>query len=172
PSAVAILADGKITAGGFAANRPFANFALARYNTDGTLDNSFGTGGKVTTDPGGVSGQAYSLAVQPDGKIVLAGYANVNGGESFMLARYNTNGTLDQNFGTRGIVTPRFALAGQGFSFAFAFSVAIQPDGRIVAAGQHYFNGVSHSALARYNSNGTLDASFGTGGIRSTLFFD
>jgi uncharacterized delta-60 repeat protein len=174
-SSVAIQQDGKIIVAGGAVISPYGNFALARYNSDGTLDASFGTGGKVTTgfvttEFGQVSAQAYSVAVQQDGKIVVAGEANIDGGYDFALVRYNSNGTLDASFGTGGRVTTDFDLVGQGFSFALASSVAIQPDGKIVAAGDARLSGGRDFALARYNSNGTLDASFGTGGRVTTDF--
>jgi len=159
---------------GTASINSFANFALARYNSDGTLDTTFGTGGKVTTGFvdtvfGPISGSAYSLLLQPDGKIVLAGYANLKGGESFALARYNANGTLDAGFGTGGKVSTDFDPSGQG-SFAFAYSIALQQDGKIVAVGESTINGQRDFALARYNSNGSLDAGFGTGGKLNTDF--
>ena len=169
-SSVAIQQDGKIIVAGGAVISPFSNFALARYNSNGTLDASFGAGGKVTTAFGQVSAQASSVAVQQDGKIVVAGVANIDGGEDFALVRYNSNGTLDASFGAGGRVTTDFDLVGQGFSFAFASSVAVQPDGRIVAAGDAQLNGGRNFALACYNSNGTLDASFGTGGKVTTNF--
>ena len=174
-TSVALQPDGKIVLAGSTVLNPFAVFALARFNSNGTLDTSFGTGGRVTTAFGQVSAEAWTVGVQADGKIVAAGYANVNGGESFGLARYNSNGTLDASFGTGGKVTTAFGTT----SFAFAFSVAFQPDGRIVAAGYTeigpcVFNGLEQPcfdfALARYNSNGTLDASFGTGGMVTTDF--
>src|SRR5262249_56712950 len=102
-----------------------------------------------------------------DGKIVAAGEANVNGGDSFAVVRYNTNGTLDAGFGTGGKATTAFSC-GPGCSFAQAFSVAVQPDGRIVAAGYASTGGAFDFALARYNSNGTLDTSFGSGGTVTT----
>jgi len=174
-SSVAIQQDGKIIAAVGAVISPYSNFALARYDSDGTLDLSFGNGGKVTTAFvttafGQVSAQAYSIALQQDGKIVVAGVANIDGGEDFALVRYNSNGTLDVSFGTGGKVTTDFDLVGQGFSFAFASSVAVQQDGRIVAAGDAYIDGGRDFALARYNNNGTLDASFGTGGKVNTNF--
>src|SRR5215475_1854566 len=168
--------DGKFVAVGSTVGNPFANFALARFNADGTLDASFGTGGIVTTGFG-VSAEATSALVQADGKIVAAGYANLNGGESFALARYNSNGTLDETFSTGGKVGTAF-VSGSA-SYTQAFSVAVQPDGRIVAAGYTeigacLFNGLEQPcfdfALARYNSNGTLDASFGSGGRVTTDF--
>src|SRR5499427_1766365 len=168
--------DGKFVAVGSTVGNPFANFALARFNADGTLDTSFGTGGIVTTGFG-VSAEATAAVVQADGKIVTAGYANLDGGESFALARYNSNGTLDASFGTGGKVGTAFNSG--SVSYTQAFSVAVQPDGRIVAAGYTeigacLFNGLElpcfDFALARYNSNGTLDASFGTGGRVTTDF--
>jgi uncharacterized delta-60 repeat protein len=169
-SSLAIQGDGKIVVAGFTTVSPFANFALARYNSDGTLDTSFGTGGKVITNFGEVSSQAYSVAVDPDGKIVAAGYANIDGEEDFALVRYNADGTLDPTFGAGGRVITDFGHLEQGFSYAFAFSLAVQLDGKIVAAGQALTEGGFDIALARYNSDGTLDASFGTGGKVITDF--
>lgn len=165
---VALQRDGKIVAGGWSVVNSLANFALARYNSNGTLDTSFGSGGKVITWFGGVSAQVFAAALQPDGKIVVAGYANVNGGYDFALARYNSNGALDTTFGAGGKVTTAFG-AEQGSSFARAHSLAIQWDGKIVVAGEA-FVGAFKFALARYNTNGTLDAGFGTGGKAITSF--
>lgn len=163
-----LQADGKIIAGGWSVVDSIANFALARYNTDGTLDAGFGAGGKVRTDFGGVSAQVFATALQPDGKIVVAGYVNIDGGAQFALARYSPDGTLDAGFGSEGKVTTAFG-ADQGFSFAQANSLAIQPDGRILAGGLAFVEGFGF-ALARYNSDGTLDASFGAGGTVTTPF--
>jgi uncharacterized delta-60 repeat protein len=162
-NAVVIQADGKIVVAGGSVVGWFNDFALARYNTDGTLDTTFGNGGKVLTDFG-VSADAYSVVVQPDGKIVAAGGANIDGGYNFELVRYNTDGTLDASFGTGGKVTTEFGLAAQGFSYATAFSLTLQTDGKLVAAGQAYNGTGFDAALARYESNGALDASFGTEG--------
>jgi len=159
--------DGKFVAVGSTVINLFANFALARFNANGTLDTSFGTGGMVTTGFG-VSAEATSAVVQSDGKIVAAGYANLDGADDFALVRYDSNGTLDASFGTGGKVTTAFLS--QGFSEAQAFSVAVQPDGRIVAAGNAVVGGGFDFALVRYDSNGTLDASFGTGGQVTTDF--
>ena len=150
-------------------NGLFNDFALVRFNSDGTLDISFGTGGKVTTDFGlstqGFSyAQANSIALQQDGKIVLAGTALLNSVRNFALVRYNSNGTLDTGFSTGGKVTTPFSTPNPSFDNASAESVAVQPDGKIVAAGLAAFD----IALARYNSNGTLDTSFGTGGEVTT----
>ena len=154
---VAVQADGKIVAAG----NTFSQFALARYNADGSLDASFGTGGKVTTDFGGAFDTAFAVAIQADGKIVAAGWAS--GGSfpvsDFALARYNADGSLDASFGSGGKVTTDIAGSGDQAS-----DVAIQPDGRIVAAG----TSDGRFALARYNPDGSLDGSFGTGGKVTT----
>jgi uncharacterized delta-60 repeat protein len=168
-TSVALQPDGKIVAAGGFVVGLFNEFALARYNSDGTLDANFGTGGKVLTDFG-VSAQAFSVAVQPDGKIVVGGYANLDGGENFEVVRYNSNGTLDATFGADGKVTTTFGVPQQGFSYALAYSLALQQDGKIVLAGEATVNGDRDFALARYNSNGTLDPSFGTGGRVTTTF--
>lgn len=162
-TSVAVQPDGKIVAAGGSLVGWFNDFALARYNTDGTLDASFGTGGKVLTDFG-VTAQAYSMAVQPDGQIVVAGEANIDGGYNFELVRYNSDGTLDAGFGTGGKVTTDFGLREQGFSYAEGYSLAIQPDGKLVVAGAAFIGAGFEAALARYESNGALDPSFGTGG--------
>src|SRR5262245_12852436 len=166
---VALQTDGKIVAAGLTVNSGVTQFALARYNTDGSLDASFGTGGRVTTGFPGVSATGFSVALQPDAKIVVAGWAAINGGADFALARYDSTGALDASFGTGGRVTTNFADS-QGQSLASVFSLAVQPDGKIVAAGDGRLDGKYDFTLARYNSNGTLDASFGTGGRVITDF--
>jgi uncharacterized delta-60 repeat protein len=170
--AVAMQSDGKIVVAGFAnlsTGGQISNFALARYNTDGTLDTTFGTGGKVNTDFLGFGNTARSIVIQPDGKIVAAGYASNGAGTiHFALARYNTNGTLDTSFGTGGKVTTNISDTGDG-----AFAVAIQADGKIVAAGATLPSASSNVqifALARYNTDGSLDTSFGIGGKVTTSF--
>jgi uncharacterized delta-60 repeat protein len=140
---VALQTDGKIVAAGMTG----ANFALARYNTNGTLDGTFGTGGKVITDiAGGLNDIALGVAIRQDGKIVAVGRAVVSGRTAFAVARYNSNGILDTGFGNGGKVTTSFvgSLGDQ------AFSVAIQPDGKAVAAGSAIVNLNTQFALARY----------------------
>jgi uncharacterized delta-60 repeat protein len=149
---MAIQSDGKILIVGMANG----GFAVARYNVDGTLDTTFSGDGKVTTDLGG--GLGFGVTVQSDGKILVAGYANQDGpfaiGDNsncdFGLVRYNTDGTLDSFFGAGGKVVTDFG------GTEFATSVVLQSDGKIVLSG--YSN--NGFALARYNSDGTLDASF------------
>src|SRR5262249_13391111 len=143
---------------------------LARYNTDGSLDTSFGTAGQVTTDFAGIFQRAYSVALQSDGKIVAAGYAFISTTpEDFALARSNSDGTLDTTSGTGGKVDTDFGP----YVASGASSVALQSDGKIVAAGYAYpFSGITgfDFALARYNSDGSPDAGFGSGGKLTTDF--
>jgi uncharacterized delta-60 repeat protein len=145
-------ADGMIVAAGHARD----DWALARFRLDGTLDPGFGVGGEVTTALGG---QIRALVVQPDGKLVASGVA----GSDFTLARYLPDGSLDTGFGTDGVVRTSFP----DVLFAEAHALAIQADGKLVAAGSA---GAAAFALARYDPDGTLDPSFGSGGIVTTAF--
>jgi uncharacterized delta-60 repeat protein len=163
-TSVALQADRKIVVGG---GDGHANFVLARYNADGSLDTTFGSNGKVTTAVGVGTGVALGLAIQPNRKIVAAGYAFLNGGFEFALARYNVDGTLDASFGNSGIVTTAF---GDGFFRGEAFSVAVESDGRIVAAGEGPVGNDFGFAVARYDATGNLDPTFGSGGRVTTRF--
>jgi len=161
-NSVAIHTDGRIVAAGYSANGG-ANydFALVRYNTDGTLDTSFGGTGKVVTPVGSSSDDvAASVAIQADGKIVVAGYSYYGATVDFAVVRYNSNGSLDTSFnGTGKVITPIGTS-----STDYAAEVAIQSDGKIVAAGGS--NGGNYDfAVVRYNLNGTLDTSFNGTGI-------
>ncbi len=161
---ISIQSNGQIVAGGQANISGAQTFALARYNTNGSLDNSFGTNGVVTTQiSGNTGGSISSIAIQANGQIVAGGYATIGGNHEFVLARYNTNGTLDTSFGTNGIVTTEI-----GSSDSNIYSVAIQSNGQIVAGGDANPGGNFEFALARYNTNGSLDTSFGTNGIVTT----
>ena len=160
--AIAVQPDGKIVVGGelgeFSGN--YNSSVLLRLNADGTLDPSFGNGGKVVN-----SGQLHlpALVLQPDGKIVTAA-ATVNGGLNlnFAVARYNSNGTLDQSFGSGG-----YAVNGDGT----ANWVILQPDGKIIVIGflTIYRNG-SDFLIARFNADGSPDQTFGSGGRVTTSF--
>jgi uncharacterized delta-60 repeat protein len=171
PFAVAIQSNGKIVVGGTSNG----NFALARYNTDGTLDSSFGSGGKVTTAVGiNYDASINSIAIQSaDQKIVAAGNAELSGSNSnthFALARYTTTGGLDGTFGSGGIVNT--VMADANTHADTAQSVAIQSNGEIVAGGYAY-RGVTTGydfAVARYSSGGVLDNGFGSGGKAYTSF--
>jgi uncharacterized delta-60 repeat protein len=170
-SAVAVQTDGKIVAAGASYDGTCWAFGLARYNVDGSLDTSFGTGGKVTTAFGTVSDTPLAVVIQTDGKIVAVGYSNSSPGPVFALARYNSDGSLDASFGTGGKVTTAIGTRG-----AVACAAAIQSDGKIVVAGYSDTGTADVSAdvfaLARYNADdGSLDMSFGTGGMVTTTSF-
>jgi uncharacterized delta-60 repeat protein len=174
-SSVALQADGKIIAAGtvyvdFVIGEPSnTDFALARYNSDGTPDTSFGNGGQVSTDFFGMEDDAFSVLLQPDGKIVAVGSANNPATYyDFAAVRYLSNGTIDTTFGVAGKVSNDFGVAG----FDRAQSAALQADGRIVAAGFAISQngGVQNFAVARYTSSGVLDTSFSRDGITQIDF--
>lgn len=163
-SALAVQSDGRILAVGetsSSASATGSDFAMARYNLDGSNDTSFGVGGKVTTDLGTIDDRAYDVVVQADGKILLAGQ---RGAGAFALVRYNPNGSLDNSFGASGIVTTTIKENN------YAYAVALQADSKIVLAGWvgDLTNTVRSSALARYHTDGILDDSFGFGGTTTT----
>lgn len=175
-NAVALQADGKlVVAGTTYINNDFSDedFAIARYNADGSLDTSFGNNGKVTTDFPNLAAVISAVAVQPDGKIVVAGgaYPLFTFTGDFKVARYNPDGSLDTSFGAGGIVTTIFP--GDG---SYAFALALQSDGKIIAAGTDFFDfnpgdmSDTDFALARYNPDGSLDTTFGNGGTVTTDF--
>jgi uncharacterized delta-60 repeat protein len=167
-NAVAIQADGKIVAAGFSLNGADEDFALARYNSDGSLDTAGfnppgnAAAGTVRTNfSAGSSDIAYSAVIQPDGKIVAAGDTYLGSNDDFALARYNADGSLDAaGFNASAVNSPAGTIRTNfpaGLDDA-AFALALQTDGKIVAAGGS-FNGTNDDfALARYNPNGSLDA--------------
>ena len=173
-NALVLQPDGKIIAGGYAVYScglrcDTYGFALARYNPNGTLDVSFGNGGRVLTPRTRDREVVMSLALQSDYKLVVAGTVSDRYGfaGSFALARYNTNGTLDNNFGAAGRVTTGFSSES-----AEARSVIVGAGGTIVAAGYsgNRNPGNRTFALAGYLPNGSLDNGFGIGGRVITEF--
>jgi uncharacterized delta-60 repeat protein len=170
--AVVVQPDGAIVVAGFSYTTANTDFALVRYLRDGTLDPSFGAGGKVVTDVSGGSGDGVQgLALQPDGRIVAAGYGGVGFSLDFAVARYNRDGSLDRGFGDGGrVLTDLRGLDRPDRAAA----VAVLPNGRIVVGGTSEGAGPrgpnSDFAVARYKRDGTLDASFGTGGTVVTDF--
>jgi uncharacterized delta-60 repeat protein len=160
--AVVIQADGKIVAAGEHVQLPSLHFdfGLARFEPNGDLDPSFGTGGTVTTPFPSGDTQALGLALDGQGRIVAGGGAGSPGDSAFALARYLGGGGLDSAFGASGLVTTPL-----GDGAAAAEALAIQPNGRIVAAG---LDASGRFALVRYRPDGSLDGSFGDGGIVAT----
>src|SRR5262245_57732496 len=150
--AVAILANGEICVAGMAGG----DFAVARYNANGSLDVSFGSGGKVTTDFTGPNGfdEADAIAVQPDNRIIAVGHAANGSASDFALARYNENGTLDSTFGNGGRVVTNIGAVD------LAHAAALQSDGEILVAGVSDGN----FTVARYGANGNLDLNFAAAG--------
>ncbi len=165
PNALALQSDGKIILTGASTTAGNANFTTVRLNTNGSLDAGFGAGGIVMTDVngGGFSDYARDVLIQSDGKIVVTGSIEATAGNwDIGLVRYNVNGTLDAGFGAGGIVLTDISgtvLQDDGFS------LDIQVDGKIVVGGSTYALGNSDIAVLRYTTNGTLDNTFGTGGI-------
>jgi uncharacterized delta-60 repeat protein len=159
-----VLKDGSTLAVGNAPD-PSASygsqaFALVRYRSDGSLDQTFGSGGLVTTHfPDGASG-AVSVVVQSDGKILVGGDASASNLE-FAIARYNANGTLDTSFGSGGLVTRSL---GTSSLLAAIAGMALAPDGKVIMAGWADTSTCNCQVIARFNTDGSPDTSFGTGG--------
>lgn len=156
---VVIQSDGKIVIGGY--GQHFSNdtsyFILVRYNEDGTLDTTFGIDGKVI----GTNGEGNSIAIQSDGKILIGGTYNW----SFVIERYNPDGSLDNTFGLDGKVNTIFGTTSE------ANSLVLQNDEKILMGG-YSRNGFDNAnfAVARYNTDGSLDSTFGTGGKANIAF--
>ena len=169
-SRIAVQPDGKIVAIGD--THPSHKGALARYNPDGTLDATFGDGGKVIT-VASAREILHGLLILPDGKIVVGGniFLPTQFDTSFLLLRFNSDGSVDPTFGNGGTVMTNIAEADD-----YAYAIARQSDGKIVAAGRRgiQFNPTEqrkgHVGLARYNPDGSLDTSFGSGGKVDTNF--
>ena len=160
---VVIQTDGKIIVAGSSNSQ----FALARYNTDGSPDNTFSGDGKLTISMG-FSDVCQSVALQSDGKIVVAGYTFIDSNYDsayFAIVRFNNDGTPDNTFSQDGK-----QLTGFNSSPAFAASVAVQNDGKIVVAGRSYVDNTNNFCLARYNTDGSLDDSFSDDGKQNNVF--
>ena len=167
--AVAIQADGKIIVAGDTNVGNSSDFAVVRYNQDGSLDTTFdgetGTNanGKITTDIGTDSNEyARSIAIQTDGKIIVAGETNLGNSSDFAVLRYNSNGSLDTTFdGETGTnANGKIATDIATNSNDYSYSVAVQPDGKIIVTGPSDTGNPSDFAVLRYNSNGSLDTTF------------
>lgn len=166
-----VQTDGNILAAGSSFNSSQTgptSFALARFSPNGVLDRTFSQSGtllfpgQVITNFGGTDDQCTCLNVQPNTIIVAGGFTNVNQIYQFALAFYQNDGSYVSQIGSNGLViTPSFSVN----SNDFARALVLQDDGRIVLAGTTIdANGQSFFAVARYNPDGTLDATFGTGG--------
>jgi uncharacterized delta-60 repeat protein len=156
PYSIAVQSDGKIVVAGQTMNGSYADFAAVRYNTDGSLDTSFDSDGKVVTAIGSYEDMARAMVIQADGKIVVAGYSYTGSNYDFSLVRYNSDGSLDTGFDSDGKLTTAVQSGADA-----AYAVALQADGKILAAGYSYGSSNEDFAVVRYNTNGSLDTSFG-----------
>ncbi|MFF6946565.1 NHL repeat-containing protein [Streptomyces lavendulae] len=154
--------DGKIVAAGLANSEPAGDIAVARFHPNGSLDTTFGTGGKVTYDISGPTGDAIrAMVLQPDGKILGAGVAGANPA----IIRLNTDGSLDTTFaGGAGKAAVPIGTAGH------IFALALLSTGKFLVAGFGTPTLANDFMLARFNPDGSLDATFGTGGSVLTDF--
>ncbi len=167
-SAMALQADGKILVVGSGAVGTLASakraFQAVRYLSNGAMDTSFGTGGKFLAQLSTIShSEANAVALQTDGKIVLAGNTYTGGGTDVAVVRLTANGLFDATFGQNGVVKTTYNSGNVNFT-EHARAIAVQPDGKIVVAGSgslSFTNGDGQVALFRYNSNGSLDSGFG-----------
>ncbi|MEJ7624607.1 MAG: carboxypeptidase regulatory-like domain-containing protein [Pyrinomonadaceae bacterium] len=162
--AVAIQPDGKIVVAGYSFNGTYDDFAVVRYNADGSLDSGFGQNGVATTSVGIGHDEAFGLALQSDGKIVVVGQSANGSNTDIGVVRYHDNGSLDLSFADDGLFTFDFGENDHGRS------VAIQSDARIVIAGNSFQQGNSDVAVLRLDSQGALDPSFrGVGFFREAV---
>lgn len=171
--AVAVQPDGRIVVAGYSSRpTPFNDdFAVLRYNADGSPDTGFGSGGLVLLDFAGLTDRVHALLLQPDGKIVAVGFATlgtlVTADQDVALVRLNASGALDTSFGSGGKLTAN--VAGKA---DFGYAAALQADGKIVVAGRVGVDGGSDPdfGLLRVNADGSLDAGFGSLGSVRTDF--
>ena len=158
---IAIQVDGKILVAGF---KNLSDFALVRYDQNGNLDGIFGEDGIIITDIDSSSDRAYSIALQND-KILLAGQTLVGKNWNFAVVRYNLNGTVDTTFAKKG-----FVITSIGDYSDLAYSMVVQKDKKILVTGNSYSEKTNDNfVLVRYNSDGSLDTTFGINGIVTTI---
>ncbi len=159
----AIQSDGKIIAAGYGTVGAQLVFAVARYNSDGSLDTTFGNQGIMTTDLNpGHNSEARACALQSDGKIIVVGYMNDGVFDIFATVRYTADGILDNTFNGGGTATINVFPGG----YSQGNSCVVQPDGKILVVGGAFSDNLV--ALVRYNTDGTFDQSFGDGGVVTT----
>ncbi len=157
--ALAIHGNGKTVVAGYNQIGPGnpGDFAVARYNPDGSLDTAFNGTGKATTDFGNSDDRGNGVAIQPNGKIVVVGTSDYVNEPGMAIVRYRADGLLDPSFGGDGMVTTPL-------QYSHGRAVALQPDNRILVAGESNNSFV----LVRLDSDGSLDSTFGTNGIATT----
>jgi len=154
PTAIALQPDGKIVVAGYSHNGSNYDIAVVRYNADGSLDTTFDGDGRVTTPVGSGYDYGQAIALQPDGKIVVAGISYNGSNDDFAVVRYNADGSLDTTFSGDGkVTTPVGGSADDGYA------IALQPDGKILVAGLTLGTSLD-IAVVRYNADGSLDTTF------------
>lgn len=163
---IAIQPDGKIVVVGYSLNSSAYSFALMRFNPDGSLDNTFGTGGKVLTNYGPYHDDLIAVELQPDGKIVCCGTTGTDVDDPYdcdiVILRYNSNGTPDATFNSTGAVQVAIGTYNNN-----ATDIAVQSDGKIVVAGYSYITDYMF-VLLRFNTDGTPDMTFSYDGQVAT----
>ncbi|MBW1750832.1 MAG: hypothetical protein JRJ37_09085, partial [Deltaproteobacteria bacterium] len=162
-NAVVVQPDGKIVVAGSSSNTSDLDFMLFRLLGDGSLDPDFNYDGTVTTSAGSSDDEIMALVLQDDGKIIAAGYSSSSTDRDFALARYNSDGSLDRNFGQEGIV-----VTSVGNSDDEITGLALQEDGAIVVTGSAMGTAGRIIVLGRYLADGSLDTGFGDDGFSFT----
>jgi uncharacterized delta-60 repeat protein len=165
PTSMAVAPGDKVLVGGFATVGTSDQLFVARLLSDGTPDSTFGTAGITTFNVGTPTGtdRANAIALQPDGSVVIVGTADVNeSAPQAVVARVTSGGGLDPGFGSGGVT-----LLSPGANKSAANAVALQPNGKVLVAGDANVigEGSGDFALMRLDSNGTLDPTFGSGGV-------
>lgn len=166
-NALAIRSDGRMVVAGTSYTGGSSDFCLFQYDIDGSLDTDFGAAGVVTADPFGTADYGTAVAVQSDGKILLAGHSGNGSSTDFVLLRFNSDGTPDTDFGDGGVVTYDFDTFDEGRA------VGIQSDGKIVAAvyTKNFNFSLVNTKLIRFNADGSPDTSFDGDGIATGTSF-
>lgn len=167
-SGVSLQSDGKIVVAGYVTSESDSDFALMRFNSDGTLDTSFDEDGRTTVEFDVRNSYATSVMVQPDGNILAAGYVQGDTDIDFALVRLNPDGSLDTTFDDDGKVATDFSGVDD-----YGMAIVQQADDRIIMVGYAIFNTTSLEFLvARYNIDGSLDTNFDGDGWSTTDFGD
>ena len=159
---ITLQADGKILAGGYydTEGSDYHDYAIVRYNTDGTIDNSFGVDGFVKQDIYHDQDFGFSIKTDADDNVLLAGYSDTVDGKYFTILRYTSAGLLDNTFGENGITTINFG------DISYCKDIVLQPDGKIILAGFKVITDPDYEiALTRLNTDGKIDTSFGENGL-------
>lgn len=164
---IALQSDGKIVLAGFLINESnIYEMAVARLNTDGTLDNSFGTDGKISFNIGNGNDYLEGVAIQDDGKILLGGHKwimNFGLRHDLAVVRLHENGSFDTTYGDNGVATARL-VDGANYSR----DILLQPDNKVIISGFTVLEEEYNMAMARFDSDGNLDDTFGIDGMVST----